>query len=101
MGASATRQVQVAIDQAQLGVAIPAALHALGWGFHQTSPTSYQASVKIGWLSWGENIMIDFSHPGWLQITSRCAFPLQLVDWGKNNKNIDNLLGQLPFPFQG
>jgi|TARA_B110000263_G_C14978365_1_gene360333 hypothetical protein len=45
--------------------------------------------------------MIDFSHPGWLQITSRRAFPLQLVDCGKNNKNIANLLGQFSFPLQG
>lgn len=96
MGASATRQVQVSIDQNQLAITIPAALHALGWQFTQSSPTSYNAAVKTNWLSWGENIAINFSQPGWLQITSRCAFPLQLIDWGKNNKNIDNLLAHLP-----
>jgi hypothetical protein len=101
MGASATRQVQLTIDQYQLGVAIPAVLHTLGWSFSQTAPTSYRASAKIGWLSWGENIMIDFSYPGWLKITSRCAFPLQLVDWGKNNQNIDKLIEQLPFVVPG
>jgi hypothetical protein len=95
LAASATQQVQVNADQGQLAQAIPAALQSLGWSCFQTSPTSFSSSVSMGWLSWGENITIDFSQPSWVHVTSTCAFPLQLFDWGKNNKNIGQFLDQL------
>ena len=95
MGASATQQIQVNADQGQLAQLIPAALQSLGWSCYQSSPTSFNSSVNLGWLSWGENITVDFSHPSWIQVTSKCAFPLQIVDWGKNQKNIDKFLAQL------
>ena len=95
MAASATQQVHVNADQGQLAQLIPAALQSLGWSCYQSSPTSFNSSVSMGWLSWGENITIDFSHPSWIHVTSKCAFPLQLFDWGKNQKNIDRFLAQL------
>ena len=94
MGASATQQIQENADQGQLAQLIPAALQSLGWSCYQSSPTSFNSSVRMGWLSWGENITVDFSYPSWIQVTSKCAFPLQIVDWGKNQKNFDKVLAQ-------
>lgn len=42
--------------------------------------------------SWGEVITVDFSHKGTVTIISRCKFPLQLFDWGKNRENVDRLV---------
>ena len=95
MAASATQQVHVNADQGQLAQLIPAALQSLGWSCYQSSPTSFNSSVSMGWLSWGENITIDFSHPTWVTVTSKSAFPLTLFDWGKNQKNVDRFLAQL------
>ena len=95
MAASATQQVQVNVDQGRLAQLIPAAFQSLGWSCYQSSPTSFNSSVSMGWLSWGENITIDFSYPTWVTVTSQSAFPLTLFDWGKNQKNVDQFLGQL------
>lgn len=51
-------------------------------------------SASTGWsfASWGENIQINITPDGTVIAESSCAFPLQVVDWGKNQKNIENFL---------
>lgn len=86
--ASATRQIVINAHQAQIAQAIPIVLDSLRWSGYQISPASFTASVGMSWLSWGERIRIDFISPNGIQVTSKCCFPLQCFDWGKNERNI-------------
>ena len=46
-----------------------------------------------GW-SWGESIKITLNREtdNLINISSKCAFPLQCVDWGKNKKNVNMIV---------
>jgi hypothetical protein len=90
-----TRQIEISASQAQIAQAVPVVLDSLRWKGHQVSPTSFSASVGVGLLSWGENITIDFVSPNGIQVTSKCSWPLQCVDWGKNKRNTRTFLDQL------
>lgn len=54
----------------------------------QVSETDLKMEFHVGlnWKSWGEKITVTFQ-PGKVQIRSRCSFPLQCVDWGRNRQN--------------
>ena len=93
--AYAMRQIEITASQAQIAQAVPVVLDSLRWKGHQISPTSFSASVGIGLLSWGENITIDFVSPNGIQVTSKCSWPLQCIDWGKNERNTRTFLNQL------
>ncbi len=53
--------------------------------------------LKAGWSvwSWGEIIKIDFSDDKTITISSRCVFPLQLIDYGKNREDVERLFLKL------
>lgn len=46
-----------------------------------------EAKVLPGLLSWGEKITIQVEE-GAITVKSECVYPLQLIDWGKNKKNV-------------
>lgn len=54
---------------------------------------------SVSMTSWGENIKvslhpIDFNTTD-IEINSECALPTQIVDWGKNKKNIEAIFKYL------
>lgn len=54
-----------------------------------------RASIRISGSSWGEKIAVGFTDTSQgtsMHITSRCTFPLQFFDWGKNEKNVDEFI---------
>lgn len=67
-----------------------------------TTPPYVQAKVGMGWASWGEKISVHIAPgPGGtaVHVRSECAFPLQLVDYGKNRKNVEHIVqGLTPNP---
>lgn len=50
-------------------------------------------------LSWGENITVRLTETAngftMTDIISECLFPTQIIDWGKNKKNVTKLFGYL------
>jgi hypothetical protein len=66
--------------------ALKAGLHALGWSIRQESNQTIVASATVSLFSWGEKITIHFLPNGSVSVTSACAFPLQIFDWGKTSK---------------
>jgi len=46
---------------------------------------------KVNMWSWGEKIEIKL-HDNSITIKSKCFFPLQCVDWGKNKENVCELI---------
>ncbi|MGC2976594.1 hypothetical protein ACPUD8_12910 [Brevibacterium sp. FAM 25378] len=56
-----------------------------------THPGVLTASVNTNWRSWGEKLSVHVDEaPGctFVRIRSVCAFPLQIIDWGKNKDNV-------------
>jgi len=62
------------------------AAQALGWAKIGAAESSIEFRVEWNWKSWGERITVSFQ-PGKILIDSRCSFPLQCFDWGKNKEN--------------
>lgn len=57
-----------------------------------------KAFVSISFWSWGEVLELTVRpHDGGSQVTveSKSRFPLTLVDWGKNSRNVAGVLGRL------
>lgn len=60
-----------------------------------------RATVNVTLMSWGEHITINVGqHPqgSVVHIESKCAMPVQLVDWGRNKKNVDHIVRGLTPP---
>jgi len=60
----------------------------------------FTASRGASFTSWGETITIQpFNTPKGcsLHIISVCSLPTQIVDWGKNQDNIDRFAAELSF----
>ena len=72
--------------------AVLASLHVLGWSIRQETDQMIIASATMSAMSWGEKITVQFLPNGSISVCSACAFPLQLVDWGKNRQNVERLL---------
>ena len=47
--------------------------------------------TKINFSSYGENVEIRLCD-NLISINSKCSFPFQFVDWGKNKKNVIELV---------
>ena len=73
-------------------VAVRAALNALDWSIRQDTNRYIFASATISMASWGEKITVQFLPNGSISVSSACAFPVQIFDWGKNKQNIDRLI---------
>lgn len=61
-------------------------------------PPTITASTGVGVWSWGEKLLVHLSRvPEGTQVhvRSECAFPLQLVDYGKNRKNVEQIVAGL------
>ena len=52
------------------------------------------ARASMGFRSWGENIAINVSSDGRVDVKSSCR-GIQLVDYGKNRANVDALFAAL------
>lgn len=82
-----------AAPSAQLLDAFAAAAHALGWTVGRFADR-VMASTKVSLWSFGEQIEVRLVPEG-AAVTSRCALPTQVVDWGKNAKNVRALVGHV------
>ena len=62
-------------------------------------PGGLRGSIGASLLSWGEklSVSVDSAGPEGTSVTVRSAsaMPLQLIDYGKNRRNVQKLAGQL------
>ena len=64
-------------------------------------PPVVRGDIGVGMMSWGEKVTITVAEaPGGssVHIHSKCSFPLQLVDYGKNRKNVEKIIAGLQPP---
>lgn len=65
---------------------------------HESHPDFVQAWVDVGMRSWGEMIMVYLSEVSGetvAEVESRCKFPWQVIDWGKNKSNVLHIVKEL------
>jgi len=65
----------------------------LDWNVSFISETGFIAYTKFSWSSWSEEITVKIDN-GVANIKSECTGS-QLMDWGKNKKNVEVLLSKL------
>lgn len=65
----------------------------LDWNVSFVSETGFIAYTKFSWSSWSEEVTVKIDN-GVANIKSECTGS-QLMDWGKNKKNVEALLSKL------
>lgn len=70
-------------------------LESLRWKVRHVTPNRVIGAVPYNLLSVGEEIEFLIQYPDECQITSKCMWPTQFIDWGKNRKNIEKILPEL------
>lgn len=75
-----------------LVLAIEAAFK-LDWNVSFVSETGFIAYTKFSWSSWSEEVTVKIDN-GVVNLKSECTGS-QLMDWGKNKKNVEALLAKL------
>lgn len=71
------------------------ALASLRWRIKQDDPARIVAAAGVSLWSWGETVSIDVLPDHTLAITSKCVLPTQCLDWGKNRRNVEQLVAKL------
>lgn len=79
----------------QLFAAVQSALNNLGWQYQTLPNNEFEAGLSGNLMSWGENLRIEILPNGLVTIESKCVFPLQCFDWGKNKKNVQTFFAEL------
>lgn len=78
-----------------LRAAARSALKELGWPIRAERSKGITASVSCNMKSWGERVFVNFLPDGSISVTSKCAFPLQCIDWGKNEINVLRFMSEI------
>lgn len=75
-------------NRATLLAAVAEFARRQGWKVVTSTDRLLECLVPINVFSWGERIRVA-AEGHELRILSVCRFPLQVVDWGKNRRNVD------------
>jgi hypothetical protein len=70
-------------------------LDDLGW--HISSVEEDRISVRTGTGIWffGDQMTVDVTQRGTVTVHSRCIWPTQLIDFGRNDQNVERFLERL------
>jgi hypothetical protein len=86
------------LSATQIQPLISVALKNMGAEILEQNPFSISAKTGMSFRSFGETIQVDIKTLEigcQINIDSRCSMPSTLVDWGKNQHNIDDFFAQL------
>ena len=56
---------------------------------------TFHLSSKVSFTSWGEDIqvtLIDQGNQTYVDIYSACSLATQVIDWGKNQENVNRIM---------
>lgn len=88
--------IEFDINEADSSIVIQSIEYAfiqLNWEIVHSKDNSIQGHTSLSLSSWGESISIEIKNAK-VSIESKCVGN-QLFDWGKNKKNVENLLQQI------
>ena len=88
------RTRRFSVGREVLEKAVPYALRRVGAvQVHRESTGVTTARMRVNWCSWGEAMEVQIGDGGDVRAVSRCTFPTQIIDWGKNRRNLERLFG--------
>jgi len=92
---SRTRSFQASV--ALLRHALRYALRSCGGQKQLWSDDGRRVSTRIasGFWSWGEDIDATIYNDGIVLVESSCVTKTQILDWGKNDRNIENIFNSV------
>jgi hypothetical protein len=75
-------------------------LYDLGW--HINAVDEDRISVRTGTGIWffGDEMTVDVSPRGNVTIHSRCIWPTQIIDFGRNDQNVERFLERLEYKLE-
>jgi hypothetical protein len=78
-----------------LRVVARSALIAISWSIGAESNSQIVASTSVNLRSWGEEVLISFLPDNSISVTSKCSWPTQCFDWGKNKANVEKFMAEI------
>jgi hypothetical protein len=51
------------------------------------------ARSRLNIWSWTEKVIVNIDDCGHVRVESKCTLPTQVVDWGKNRRNVEKIFG--------
>ena len=78
----------------ELHSSIKKALDGLKWDYRETKQDTYYGHRPMSFWSFGEVYEIEVLN-GNVKMTSTCQFPLTIVSWGKNKRNVTRFFNYL------
>jgi hypothetical protein len=75
-------------QQHELAMVLRSTFDELGWQYENQPGDVFTAKVSMNAMSWGEFLRVEISSRGQVEVESKCAFPMQCIDWGKNKRNV-------------
>jgi len=70
-------------------------LGALGWKYEARANGEFVARTCLSTWSWGEKVHIKINASGIVAAKSQCVWPLQWLDFGKNQHNLVEFFHEL------
>lgn len=98
MAHSFTQTIELALVPQQAEAAVYQALVATGVTGVRGGGGMLEGGTSVGWSSWGEKVtaVVGFGPRGSVvTLTSTCSMPTQIVDFGKNKKNVTTVVEAL------
>ena len=92
-----TQTIFISIQQHEFNQIVKESLESLECEVIEMSATEIHSKIGINALSWGEEIKVKLHSDKRISIESRCIYPLQLFDWGKNKRNVQLLIAKFNF----
>ena len=83
------------LAETELSAVIETAFSNLDWQYISLLNNEFQASVTINFSSWGEKLKVKILPGGKIQAESKCIYPLQCIDWGKNQENVEKFFAEV------
>lgn len=87
MAYSFSKAIQINVKKEDLQQIIISTFSDLRWKYKKINDNYYEASIGMGFSTYGENIFLTVKSNNSLFIESKLKI-FQLVDWGKNEKNV-------------
>ena len=70
-------------------------LDDLGWHINFVEDDRIQVRTGRGIWFFGDRMTVDVSDRGTVQVFSQCIWPTQIIDFGRNDRNIECFLDRL------
>lgn len=92
------------IRQVRLTEPYPAFFHRakavfqqMGWQYIADTGDRLEYQSPMNLSSWGENFSVRLLNNEEVEIKSQCRLPTQIVDWGRNKKNVNRFLEKMGY----